>query len=433
MFTKLRLKLTLINASIILALFLLLAIGTYCFPVIDMEHRSRFVSRKIADDIRAGIIVDLPVHKAGPPPPGKASPAPWPGPPGPPPGPHFFFAKTSPAGVVTAASSSQPLDAEQLSKLTDKALAADSPRGRLKLGEAVYTYLRAPLENQQGSVVVFHDTAEERRMLRGLLTALTVVGLICVLLSFGASYFLARRAIVPIEKAWQQQKDFLSDASHELRTPLSVTQANLDIVLGCQEETVASQRKWLDNIREELKQMTTLVNSLLFLARADSQRQSQDRRRFSLTSALVRAVAPFGPVAAAKGVDLSSTTGPALTGFGDEAQIKQVLGILIDNALRHTPPGGRVSVRLAASGKNTVLEVADTGEGIAPEHLGKIFDRFYQVDKARHGGAGLGLSIAKWIVESHGGRICVKSQVGLGTAFSLEFPWRQPPANGDRQ
>ncbi|EGO64732.1 sensor histidine kinase [Acetonema longum] len=254
---------------------------------------------------------------------------------------------------------------------------------------------------------------------------LSIIGIACLALSTGCHFFLINRFLTPLQQIWQQQKDFVCDASHEVRTPLTVILTHLDIIMANSHESVASQTKWLNNIREEALSMSNLVRSLLFLARADSQQQPLDPKSFFLHNALLQAATPFEPVAARKGVSFNITAATPVAGYGDEAKIKQVIAILLDNAIRHTPAGGKVDLTLSQESNQTILTVADSGEGIASEHFDKIFDRFYQVDKARSkGGSGLGLAIAKWIVENHGGFIQVASIPGAGTTFTVHFPWR---------
>ncbi len=425
MFQRLRLKLTLINTSIILMLFLLLIIGSYCFAKRELANRTDFIAKKIVADIQEGIISDLPQRHAFPSGPLPNGPPPGPPPPdGPPPdGPHFFFVKTSTAGAITFQSTNQPLDADKLSILTAKVLQSDNLEGTVLFEQNEYFYRKAPLDNQGGMIVLFKDLSPETGMLRTLLTALSMVGIVCSLLSFGVSFFMAHQAMLPIRKAWQQQKDFLADASHELRTPLAVIQTNLDIVRENPNESVSSQSRWLDNIQEESVCMAKLVDSLLFLARADSQQQLLDKQPFSLNAALRQAVSPFEAIAKLKGLSLEIVSDAQIDICGDETRIKQAIGILVDNAIRHTPANGKVSVSLSQKKSNALLTVADTGEGIKPEYLDKIFDRFYQIDKSRtKGGAGLGLAIAKCIIECHSGIIAVASTPGVGTTFTVQIP-----------
>jgi two-component system sensor histidine kinase CiaH len=436
MFQKLRLKLTIVNVAVILSLFIILIVGAYFVSRYDMDRRSTFVMERIMADLQAGMPFDMLGKPPGaipgmPPgaPPGPEGRPPVPPPPGlrlgpdnRPPGERFFFVEASPTGTIVRQSANQPLAQNSLETLTAKALLAADQRGTVRLESGEYSYLRQPLK-ADGQAIVFHDLAIDKEMQLVLLTALMIVGAACTLLSFGASFIMAERAMQPVRQTWQQQKDFLSDASHELRSPLAVIQTTLDVVRLKPEETIGSQEKWLDNIQEEVASMAKLVESLLFLARAESAQQVLHKQPFDYAEALLRAVGPFETVAAARGVTLVVAAGDEAAGCGDEARIRQVIGILLDNAIRHTPAGGKVTASLAVSDSRAVLSVTDTGEGIEPGHLDKIFDRFYQVDKARaKGGAGLGLAIAKWIVERHGGAISVASTPGQGATFSFWLP-----------
>ncbi len=429
MFQKLRLKLTLINVSIILVLFLLLVVFAYLFSEMKIKKHNETLAQNIVSEIQAGIITDLPhrppaPHAGLPGRPEGAPPGPPPRkPPDKPPGPNFFFVKTSPTGDITFQSSGQTLDPERLKSLTEAALRAALPQDTIIFEQISYSYLKAPLTDQLGSVILFQDLTQETNMLRTVLTALLAVGTGCSVLSFGASFYMASRAMIPIKKAWQQQNDFLSDASHELRTPLSVIQTNLDIIRTSPDETVASQNKWLDNIQEEAIAMTNLVNSLLFLARADSAQQPLHKHSFDLTLALLQAASPFEAVAIQKQIFFDVSISAPVEFYGDEARLKQVIAILLDNALRHTPAGGKVLACLSLSAEKIFITITDSGEGIAAEHLDKVFNRFYQVDKSRNkGGSGLGLAIAKWIVDSHNGTITVTSKPGTGTTFTIQLP-----------
>ncbi|MBP2651764.1 MAG: phoR 1 [Firmicutes bacterium] len=439
MFQRLHLKLTLLNAAILLGLFLSLIIGIYIFAQLEMSFNAENITSTIITKIKTGQVVDqsntdsLPpcpaknaplnvsmVHDLVPPPPDNTI--------APPAnseilGPGLFYVQTTPDGNICFKSSRIPIFQDDLSSITEKALATSSPFGTLEHNSYRFFFKKEALNPQGGTVIVFKDYSPEATLLRILITALTAVGLIGVLLSLIASYIMAKRAVWPIEKAWQQQRDFLADASHELRTPLAVIQTNLDVVFDNPEETVLSQHKWLNNIREESISMAQLVDSLLFLARADSHQQMLDRHHIALNDILAQAVAPFEPVANKKSLLLKISTAAAVNLIGDEIRLKQVIAILIDNAIRHTSSGGTISLNLTKTIFSAVLTVADSGEGMEPQHLNKIFDRFYQVDESRaKGGSGLGLAIAKWIIEDHGGTITVDSTPGFGTKFTIQLP-----------
>jgi len=424
MFRKLRRQLVVINLVIIAVLFLILTSGTYFLAQNDLTKHSEAALQRVAADIQSGVIKNIP-HRDhrdpfGPPgPPGSPGPS---GPPGPP-WLQMFFIKTDAAGAVTFQSSDQPLESHHLALLVEQALQRNNNTGTIYFGNGDYIYYKTPLQDQPGMLLVFEDIAQRENLLRTLVLALVATGFVCLILSLLASIFMANRALLPIQRAWQQQKDFLADASHELRTPLAVIQTNLEIVMKSPDETVASQDKWLSNIQEESEQMAALVNSLLFLARADSQQQMLTKALFALDQAAAGAAAPFTGIAAAKGLELEVAVGSEATLCGDENRVRQVIGILLDNAIRHTPQGGKVSLQLLRSDNKAMMIVADSGEGIDARYLDKIFDRFYQVDSSRFkGGAGLGLALAKWIIEHHGGRIQVASTPGSGTRFTVELP-----------
>ncbi|HWP98199.1 MAG TPA: HAMP domain-containing sensor histidine kinase [Syntrophomonadaceae bacterium] len=440
MFQQLRLKLTLINAFIILLLFILLIIGVYSFSQIEVTRRNYDLMEKLAADIKSGQTKDLPLQEEStggfqlrPPdiPLGSQPDTPLISqlepPPEPLPGSYVFFVKTSPSGAITFQSSDQPLKLDRLTTLTEKALQSVQPQGTILLEQSKYSYLKTPIANPPGTLVVFSRLSQENNFLRIVLIALIAVGLFCLVLSFGASYFMANQAMIPIYRAWQQQKEFLSDASHELRTPLAVILANLDAIRENSNETVSSQTMWLDNIQNVTVSTTKLVDSLLLLARSDSKQQTLEQQHFSLKSALAQTISYYEPAAAAKGISLKALI-PAILieGYGDEVRIKQVIGILLDNAIRHTSAGGKITGYLSQSDVNTVLTIVDTGEGIERQYLDKIFDRFFQVDESRNtGNSGLGLAIAKSIVEGHNGTISVASTPGSGTTFTIYFPWRK--------
>ncbi len=248
---------------------------------------------------------------------------------------------------------------------------------------------------------------------------LAAVGLV-----FIGSWILSKAAVGPIQAAWQKQLDFTADASHELRTPIAVIQTNLELVMDSPEETVNSQMKWLKNIEAEHGRMARLVEDLLTLSRADTGQQTTEKETFMLDEAISDALAPFKVIAETKGITLTVTTNEKPAFYGDRKRITQLMVILVDNALHYTDSGS-VKVSIARDEKELRLAVSDTGRGIAPEHLGKIFDRFYRVTDTRGmhpDGSGLGLSIAKWIAGEHGGTIGVESILDVGTVFTVRLP-----------
>jgi len=245
-----------------------------------------------------------------------------------------------------------------------------------------------------------------------------------VIMVFVGSLILSKVAILPVQVAWQKQLDFTADASHELRTPITVIQTNLEVIMDSPDESVESQMKWLKNIDAENKRMAKLVEDLLTLSRTDTDQQLLDKEMFMLDEAALEVIAPFEPIASKKNIKLNMSVDNKVAFYGDKKRIHQLLAILLDNALSYTD-SGVITVDVSQNEKEITIIVLDTGCGIEAEDIGKIFDRFYRVTKTRNlkqTGLGLGLPIAKWIVEEHGGEIKVASTPGIGTSFEIQLP-----------
>ncbi len=230
--------------------------------------------------------------------------------------------------------------------------------------------------------------------------------------------------IARLEDAFRRQRQFTADASHELRTPLTAVKGQVEVALTRPREAEA-YRDVLQNVNEEVDRLIRLVGSLLTLARADAGQIPLSPEVISVADLVASAVEQVRPAAQQRNVGLDLAPGPPVTLRADEDLLLQLLLNLLDNALKYTPAAGAVSAGWTADGAFVGLWVRDTGAGIAPEHLPHIFDRFYRADKSRSragGGAGLGLSICRWIAEAHGGSISVESTPGQGSTFTARFP-----------
>lgn len=226
-----------------------------------------------------------------------------------------------------------------------------------------------------------------------------------------------------IEDAFERQRRFTGDAAHELRTPLSLMRSQVDLALARPRDERAYQDA-LRELDEDLERLTSLVGALLALARADNGRLVADRAPFDLAETVQSVVAQYASVAEEAGIELVDAPAPTLA-LADQDQIIQVLVNLMDNALAHTPIGGRVTVGAEERDGSARLWVADTGSGIALEHQERVFERFYRVDAGRtraRGGAGLGLSICRAIVEANGGTIDLRSSPEVGTRVDVTLP-----------
>jgi len=233
-----------------------------------------------------------------------------------------------------------------------------------------------------------------------------------------------------LEEAFRRERQFTSDAAHELRTPLTALKGAVDVALR-RERTAAQYRDVLTGLGREVDRLIALSRDLLALARAESRAvpDAEQPAEVDLSEVAASAVDRLRPLAEAKGVTLALSAADHPRVAGDAAQLERAVTNLIDNAVKFTPRGGRVTVtcREAAAEAVAAVEVADTGCGIPPEDLPRVFDRFYRVDRARsregaEAGAGLGLTIARAIARRHGGDIVAESSPGRGSTFTLRLP-----------
>jgi len=240
---------------------------------------------------------------------------------------------------------------------------------------------------------------------------------------FGRQTAAFNAMLARLERAFERQSRFTADASHELRTPLAVIRSLAEVALTSPRDA-AYDRRVYTSIAEETERLGRLIDSLLVLARAD-QGSPIDAVPVDLDEIAVDVVERVAERASRQQVELILSAPTRQRVSGDPSWLTQLALNLVDNALRHTPAGGRITVAVAADAGGVTLTVSDTGSGIAPEHVPRLFERFYRVDAARSrttGGAGLGLAICEWIARTHGGHLSVESDVGRGTTFTCWLP-----------
>jgi heavy metal sensor kinase len=227
-----------------------------------------------------------------------------------------------------------------------------------------------------------------------------------------------------LEQTFAVMRRFVADASHELRTPIAVIRGEADVALS-QERSAGEYRQTLAVILDESRRLSRLVDDLLNLARADAGSARLQVREFYFGDLLRDCCRSVQALAVARGIAVECRSPEDVPYRGDEELLHRLTMNLLDNAIRHTPPGGRVEIALETSGAGLRMRVSDTGTGIAPEALPHLFERFYRGDPARSrqdGGFGLGLAIVKWVAESHGGTVDVSSQPGAGSTFTVTLP-----------
>jgi len=279
------------------------------------------------------------------------------------------------------------------------------------------------IEVKKISAVTVVDS--EVSMLKRLVLIIMIGTIIGFFVIIGVAYYLARRALVPIKVSWDKQQQFVTDASHELRTPIAVIKTNTELLLHNPDHTIEEESIRIATILKESTRMGKLVATLLTLARADSNQIEIERTRVDLSDILKELAEQFEPIAEMKGIKIQVALEPHMEIIGDKERIHQLFVILMDNAIRYTLQEGKIVVVGKVQHGAVHISMQDTGIGISAENLPLIFERFYRGDKSRSrddGGSGLGLSIAKWIIEKHGGRIQVESAIGEGSQFHIYLP-----------
>jgi heavy metal sensor kinase len=327
-----------------------------------------------------------------------------------------------------------------------------------------------------GQVVGVVQVGQPLRAIQEMLQTLVLVLLVGIpatlLAASGSSMFLARQALAPIDhitrrvqriqaadlsarldlalpedevgrlaqtfdamllrldEAFGRQRQFTADASHELRTPLAIMKGEIGVTLE-ERRSADEYEQVLRGLEDEVDRLTRLVENLLLLARADTGQPLLHPEPVDLAGLLQVVADQVQPLAAAKAVRLAVQTPRSLPLRGDTDKLLRLFLNLLDNAIKYTPPGGEVRIEASAQGEQAQVDVIDSGPGIPPEQLAQIFERFYRADASRtraSGGAGLGLAIARWIAEAHGGHIEARSEVGGGSTFRVWLPACPQPA-----
>ena len=258
-------------------------------------------------------------------------------------------------------------------------------------------------------------------------------GLLALLISLAAGYVYAGRALVPIrqsivrrQEALQRQREFAANASHELRTPLTIIRTSVEDLRRNRRSKVEDVGEAIGDIDAEVRHMTALVEDMLLLARTDSGTVQIDHLPLDMADVAAEAASSLTALGQERGVSVVLDPLPAPT-FGDPLRLRQLVTILADNAIHHSPKGSTVTVTVRPEAASALLSVEDQGPGIKPEDMPRLWERFWRADNAPAGGTGLGLAIAKWIVDQHGGQIGAMNREEVGARFWV----RLPAAKGD--
>lgn len=272
---------------------------------------------------------------------------------------------------------------------------------------AVVAANRVELEDRYAAVILLFST-------------LAFAGVLLVAIG---GWLLARKAVQPVEKSVEQMRRFMADAAHELRTPIAVLRSRTEVALQ-RERDVTAYIATLQAVGTEAERVGGIVEDLLTLARADAGERPLRRETLFLDDIVLDASSAMSALAAERGVTFAVERFEEAPVIGDPVLLRQLVLIVLDNAIKFTPTGGSVRLRVGREAGRATMAVEDTGIGIADAEIPRIFDRFYRGESARErsGGVGLGLSIARWIADAHGATIAVTSTVNRGTTVTVTFP-----------
>ena len=270
-------------------------------------------------------------------------------------------------------------------------------------------------------IQVGKSTGDQFRVLNQFLGGLLVIGSFFIVVLGVASWWMAGRSLRTSQKAWDNQQQFIANASHELRTPLTLIRASAEVALRHAQRD-SEKENLMNDIITECDHMTGLVEDMLLLTRLDTQKLEIELSDISLSNLLGDIDHQFEPIMQERELHWQVGSNVEYV-YANESRLRQVILILLDNAMRHTAPGGSVSIESQSNMNKVEIVVSDSGSGIPPEALPHIFDRFYQVENARaeHGSSGLGLSIAKSLIDAQGGEIHVESEPGKGTSVHIQL------------
>lgn len=279
----------------------------------------------------------------------------------------------------------------------------------------VYRYRMVKKETEY--MIIFVDRSREIASFHTLMNASVLLSVLGMLAVFCLVYIFSKRVFRPVEVSYQKQKQFITDASHELKTPITIISANVELL-----ELEGQENAWTQSIQHQVQRLTALTEQMVMLSRMDEEGGEKDFERFSLSETVADTADAFVPLAKAQGKELGLQIEAALSYEGDEKQIRQMVSLLLDNAVKYSDEKGRIVLSLKKKGKKHQLIVQNTVKEITIGNLDILFERFFRLDSSRNsktGGSGIGLSIVKAIVERHGGKVSAKSEDGKSLRIEI--------------
>lgn len=281
--------------------------------------------------------------------------------------------------------------------------------------QGIYRY--RVTETEDGAKYVFLDCRREISNFRTVLVTTISVSLLGLAAVFVLVVIFSRMVFRPVEESIQKQKRFITDASHELKTPLTIIDANIEVV-----EMESGESQWTKSTRKQIQRLSGLVQQLVTLSRLDEEKGLEEKCEFNLSEAVSECVQPYESLAQTREKNLTLNIEEDITYTGDERSIRQLAGILMDNAVKYSSENGNITLTLKKKGKKIFLEVYNDADDLPQGKLDVLFERFYRLDSSRNsgtGGSGIGLSMAKAIVQAHKGKITAENKNGRGLTITV--------------
>lgn len=322
--------------------------------------------------------------------------------------------RTASNGDVIEKNTAFDIEESVFEKIALAAKKSKDDKGEVKTVDGVWAFKFKSGEDGELNICAV-EISREKSMLSNLIITFIYVGVLALFIIFLISLYFANRAIKPVSEAWEKQNRFIADASHELKTPLTVINTNADVLLSHSDSTIGEEKKWIYYIKDETQRMTRLTNDLLLLARLDNGNNEMQKTEFSLSETVETVILTMEAVLYENNLKFTSDIAEGIKICGNPDSIKQLVMILMDNAVKYTPKGGTIGIVLKKKEGKSVLTVSNAGQPLPHEERKRIFDRFYRADESRtrsSGGYGLGLAIAYSICRSHGGHISAESADG---------------------
>lgn len=280
-----------------------------------------------------------------------------------------------------------------------------------------YKYM-AVTDSKEGTIMyVFLNCEREISTIRTYIVASMGIGALGLIVVFIMIYFFSGKVLKPVSESYEKQKRFITDASHEIKTPLTIIDANTEVL-----EMMEGENEWTKSIRKQIARLTSLTEKLVFLARMDENPDRLEKVEFSLSDAIYDTAEGFKAVARTKGKQFETDITDGILYTGDEKSIRQMMALLLDNAMKYSSDHGSIRLALKTSGKNRILTVWNTVDEIEKGNLNVLFERFYRMDASHNsktGGFGIGLSVVDAIVTAHKGKITAKSEDGKSVVFTI--------------